>query len=86
MNREPEENYDPVLAEVTDPNEPYPGVSPVKGPQLDPKTKGDCPDDERGDELHWAEPKECTVRKVQETIKETWEKGALKDARPLEVD
>ena len=46
------------------------GVGPTKGPENDPATKGSTPDDSRADDVHIAEPKEITKKKVAEAQEE----------------
>ncbi|XP_024370175.1 uncharacterized protein [Physcomitrium patens] len=42
------------------------GVGPVKGAENDPATRGNAPDDRRAGDIHIAEPKEITKKKVAE--------------------
>lgn len=46
------------------------GVGPVKGPENDPATRGNTPDDSRADEVHMAEPKDITKQKVAKAQEE----------------
>ncbi|XP_024377773.1 uncharacterized protein [Physcomitrium patens] len=46
------------------------GVGPVKGAENDPATRGNAPDDRRAGDIHIAEPKEITKKKVAEVSEE----------------
>lgn len=46
------------------------GVGPTSGPENDPATRGDTPDDRRASDVHMAEPKDVTKQKIAQAQEE----------------
>lgn len=46
------------------------GVGPISGPENDPATRGDIPDDRRASHVHSMEPKDVTKQKVAQAQEE----------------